>query len=143
LASQGTAQTVSQGAFQVGTDLTYPPNNYFDDRKEPAGFDVEFMTALSKAAKLEVRFQDTRFENLIIGVSGNKFDVMASTLDVKPERAKQIDFIPYMKTGVSIAVSSRVVFMEAGRISSIGTPSELREQPEGSRVSEFLRQSRH
>jgi polar amino acid transport system substrate-binding protein len=97
LASQGTAQTVSQGAFQVGTDLTYPPNNYFDDRKEPAGFDVEFMTALSKAAKLEVRFQDTRFENLIIGVSGNKFDVMASTLYVKPERAKQIDFIPYMR----------------------------------------------
>lgn len=112
------AATVEAGTLQVGTDLTYPPYNYFDDNKQPAGFDVEFMTALAKAAKLTPKFQDTRFENLILGVKSNKFDVIASTLYVKPERAQQITYVPYMKTGVSIAVKKDGGFMP-------GTPEQL------------------
>lgn len=108
---QASAGTVEAGALQVGTDLTYPPYNYFDDNKQPAGFDVELMTALAKVAKLTPKFLDTRFENLILGVKGNKFDVIASTLYVKPERAQQITFVPYMKTGVSIAVKKGSAFM--------------------------------
>lgn len=98
--------TISPGKLLVGTDLTYPPYNYFDDNNQPAGFDVEFMTALAEVADLEVNFADTRFENLIIGVSSGQFDVIASTLYVKPERAKSIDYVPYMKSGISIAVLS-------------------------------------
>lgn len=101
-----TAATITPGVLTVGTDLTYPPYNYFDSSDKPAGFDVELMTAVAKQAGLEIKFLDTRFENLIIGVRGQQFDVIASTLYVKPERAKQIDYVPYMKTGVSIAVSA-------------------------------------
>jgi len=106
LGSASTA-TITGGLLQVGTDLTYPPYDYMDASNTPSGFDVEFMKAISKAAGLEPKFLDTRFENLIIGVSGDKFDVIASALYVKPERAQQVDFIPYMKTGVSIAGSVR------------------------------------
>ena len=98
--------TIEQGVLIVGTDLTYPPYNYFDENDKPAGFDVELMTAIAEKAGLKIRFQDTRFENLILGVRGQQFDVIASTLYVKPARAKQIDYIPYMKTGMSIAVTS-------------------------------------
>jgi len=98
--------TVKAGTILVGSDLTYPPYNYFAAGNKPAGFDVELMTALAKALDEKVDFLDTRFENLIIGVRGGQFDVIASTLYVKPEREKQIDFIPYMRTGVSIAVST-------------------------------------
>ena len=98
--------TITKGVIKVGTDLTYPPYNYFGAGNKPAGFDVELMTELAKALDMKVEFQDTRFENLIIGVRGSQFDVIASTLYVKPEREKQIDFVPYMRTGVSIAVST-------------------------------------
>ena len=104
------ATTVEAGTLQIGTDLTYPPYNYFNDNKQPAGFDVDFMTLLGKTSGLKVKFLDTRFENLILGVKGNKFDVVASTLYVKPERAQQVTFIPYMKTGVSIAVAKSSSF---------------------------------
>lgn len=99
--------TIKPGVIAVGTDLTYPPYNYYDDNDKPAGFDVELMTAIAKKLGMEVEFHDTRFENLIIGVRGQQFDVIASTLYVKPARAKQIDYIPYMKTGVSIAVAAK------------------------------------
>ncbi|RQR50934.1 ABC transporter substrate-binding protein [Burkholderia sp. Bp9126] len=98
--------TVVKGVLKVGSDLTYPPYNHFAPGNQPAGFDVELMTALAKALDLKAEFVDTRFENLIIGVRGSQFDVIASTLYVKAERGKQIDFIPYMRTGVSIATAS-------------------------------------
>lgn len=98
--------TIAEGQLSVGTDLTYPPYNYFDEANVPSGFDVELMTEIAKVAGLTVEFRDTRFENLILGVKGGQFDVIASTLYVKPERAEQIDYIAYMKTGVSIAVAT-------------------------------------
>ncbi|WP_420002645.1 ABC transporter substrate-binding protein [Arenibacterium sp. LLYu02] len=110
--------TVTAGALKIGTDLTYPPYNYFDDQNAPAGFDVELMTALAEKAGLSAEFLDTRFENLILGVNGGQFDVIASTLYVKPERAERIDYIPYMKTGVSIAVAET-----SGK--SFATPNDL------------------
>ncbi len=98
--------SVEPGKLKVGSDLTYPPYNYFATGNVPSGFDVELVTELAKNAGLTPVYVDTRFENLILGVRGGQFDVIASTLYVKPERAKQIDYIPYMKTGVSIAVSA-------------------------------------
>lgn len=97
--------TIDDGVIRIGTDLTYPPYNYFDDNNAPAGFDVDLMKAISKETGSIAEFVDTRFENLILGLNSGQFDVIASTLYVKPERAKKIDYVAYMKTGVSIAVS--------------------------------------
>lgn len=119
VATTGHAQgTVTAGEIKIGTDLTYPPYNYFAEGNVPAGFDVEFMSAVAEKANLNAVFLDTRFENLILGVNGLQFDVIASTLYVKPERAEVIDYIPYMKTGVSIAVSAA-----SGK--SYATPEDL------------------
>ena len=98
--------TLVEGQLSVGSDLTYPPYNYFADGNVPAGFDVELMSEIAKVAGLTANVVDTRFENLILGVKGGQFDVIASTLYIKPERAEQIDYIPYMKTGMSIAVAT-------------------------------------
>lgn len=84
--------------LKIGTDLTYPPYNYLDG-KEAAGFDAEFMRLVAKEIPATPEFIDTRFANLIMGVNLKKFDIIASTLYVTPERAKQIEYIPYMKTG--------------------------------------------
>lgn len=100
------APLIESGELQVGIDLTYPPYEYMDTANNPAGLDVEFATLIAKAANLSAKFLDTRFENLIIGVSGDKFDIIVSSLYVTPERAKKIDYIPYVKSGVSIAVSA-------------------------------------
>lgn len=90
----------------VGTDLTYPPYNYLDG-KTASGFDADFMRLVAGEMGKEAEFLDTRFANLIMGVNLRKFDVIASTLYVTPERAKQIDYIPYMKTGgVMLALKS-------------------------------------
>ncbi|WP_197030314.1 ABC transporter substrate-binding protein [Phyllobacterium sp. UNC302MFCol5.2] len=89
--------------LRVGSDITSPPYIYFDDNKLPAGFDAEFMSLLGKAGNFKIEFLDTRFENLILGIGADKFDVIASSMFIKPERAKQIDFIPYGNAGLGFA----------------------------------------
>ncbi|WP_263406728.1 transporter substrate-binding domain-containing protein [Affinibrenneria salicis] len=82
----------------MGADLTYPPYNYIENHKA-AGFDAEFIAMVAKELNATPEFIDTRFANLIMGLNTGKFDVIASSLYMTPERAKQIDFIPYVKTG--------------------------------------------
>lgn len=99
------ASTLKQGELSIGSDLTYPPYTFLE-QKQPAGFDPEFMQLMGKQLGLQTRFLDTRFANLIQGVNTRRFDVVASALYVTPERAKQVDFLGYLKTGSSLIVRS-------------------------------------
>ncbi|MFJ2684982.1 ABC transporter substrate-binding protein [Pseudomonas sp. NPDC087342] len=95
--------TLKPGELSVGSDLTYPPYTYLE-QKQPSGFDPEFIQLIGKQLGLAPRFLDTRFANLILGVNAQRFDLVASALYVTPERAKQVDFLSYLKTGSSLMV---------------------------------------
>ncbi|MFZ4834467.1 ABC transporter substrate-binding protein [Rouxiella sp. Mn2063] len=99
------AATIHPETLTIGSDLTYPPYNYTVQGK-PAGFDAEFMQLLAAQLKLKPQVIDTRFASLILGIKMHKFDVVASTLYVTPERAQQVNFIPYMKTGGAFLVKA-------------------------------------
>ncbi len=95
--------TLLPGTLSVGSDMTYPPYTYLE-RGKPAGFDPEFMEQLGRQIGVEARFVDTRFANLVMGVNARRFDVVASALYLTPERATQVDFLPYLKSGSSLMV---------------------------------------
>ncbi|RON44163.1 amino acid ABC transporter substrate-binding protein [Pseudomonas frederiksbergensis] len=95
--------TLRPGELSVGSDLTYPPYTYLE-QKQPSGFDPEFIQLIGKQLGLAPRFLDTRFANLILGVNAQRFDLVASALYVTPERSKQVDFLSYLKTGSSLMV---------------------------------------
>lgn len=100
-ASSGELQTVAAGKLTIGSDLTYPPYDTLDG-DTPAGFDVDFMKEVAAQLDLEPEFVDTRFAQIIAGIKAGRYDVIASTLYVSAERAKEVDFIPYFQTGNSI-----------------------------------------
>jgi polar amino acid transport system substrate-binding protein len=100
-ASAAPLQTLENGVLTIGSDLTWAPFDYFE-KDAPAGFDAELMGKIAEGLSLTPRIQDTRFANLVIGLTGKKFDVVASALYITPARAKQIDYVPYLKTGGSL-----------------------------------------
>jgi len=110
LAAAAPLQTVRPGTLLVGSDLTYPPYAYLEAGK-PAGFDAEFARLLARHLKLEPVFLDTRFPDLILGMKARRFDVVASALYVTPDRVKQVDFVPYLKTGASLLVAKGSAFL--------------------------------
>jgi polar amino acid transport system permease protein len=101
----GGAQAASSddGTLRIGSDLTYPPYAYMKDGT-PTGFDPDFMRAMAKELKKQPEFVDTRFEQLITSLKSDHFDVVASALYITPDRAKQVDYIPYFTTGNSIVM---------------------------------------
>ncbi|RDV00466.1 ABC transporter substrate-binding protein [Trinickia dinghuensis] len=99
------AATLVPGVLSVGSDMTLPPYTYSDHGK-PSGFDPEFIGAVASYMKDTSKFVDTRFANLILGITGNRYDIVASALYVTPERAKVVDYVPYFMTGGSLMVSA-------------------------------------
>ncbi|OWJ98227.1 amino acid ABC transporter substrate-binding protein [Pseudomonas sp. A46] len=97
-ANASSVQPLKEGVLTIGSDLTWAPFDYFDGDK-PAGFDIELMEKVAQGMGLTPKVVDTRFANLVIGLSGKKFDVVASALYITPARAAQIDYVPYLKTG--------------------------------------------
>lgn len=89
--------------LSIGADLNYPPYDYYVDGK-PTGFDPSLLALLAKRMNVELTFSDTRFASLLLGLKSNRFDLASAGMYVTPERAQQINFLPYMKTGVSLVV---------------------------------------
>jgi polar amino acid transport system substrate-binding protein len=101
--------TLKAGVITIGSDITWPPYEHMVGSK-PAGFDVEFMDKLAGQLGLKTQFEDTRFASLILGLTGKRFDVVVSALYVTPERAQQIDYVPYLKTGGSLVTPADSAF---------------------------------
>lgn len=98
-------QTIEAGTIQVGSDQVYPPYDYIEEGVTK-GLDADVMSLIAPKLGVEVKFQDTRFANLIAGLQANRYDLIASALYVTAARAKVVDYIPYAKTGGSLMVRS-------------------------------------
>ena len=67
------------------------------------GFDIELAERFAAFLEKELKLVDMEFGSLIIAASTKKIDMIASTLMVTEERAKQIDFsLPYYRLGASV-----------------------------------------
>jgi polar amino acid transport system substrate-binding protein len=111
-AQSASAATLVPGTLTVGSDMTYPPYESLDG-STPVGFDPEFVAKMSARMKTTPKFVDTRFANLILGLTGNRYDVIVSALYVTPERAKTLDFIPYFMTGGALMANASSGFKPA------------------------------
>lgn len=107
------------GVLTVGSDTTYPPQEYIDTATNKAvGFDVDLITAVAKNMGLQVNVVTTKFDTIIDDLSNKRFDVVISAVSVTPERQKKVDFVPYFNAGESLLVL-------AGNPKNITKPADL------------------
>ncbi len=97
--------TLTPGKIIVGSDTAYPPfENVVDG--VTVGFDVDLMAEIGKRIGYEVEFKTYKFDALLTGMqTGTEFDMIASAMTIKPERAEMVDFSdPYINSNQSLAV---------------------------------------
>jgi ABC-type amino acid transport substrate-binding protein len=95
---------LQDGKLHVGVEMAFPPMEFYDELKKPAGADVELANALGKALGVEVEFVNMDFDGLIPAVQSGQVDVAISAMTITRERSAQVDFVPYLEMGSGILV---------------------------------------
>jgi polar amino acid transport system substrate-binding protein len=76
----------------IGSDIQYPPYEYYDENKKITGFDVEITKLLAKEMGYEIKFEDMAFTALIPALMSGKIDAIVSAMSATPSRMKKVDF---------------------------------------------------
>ncbi len=131
----------------IGTDATYPPFEFVDERGQISGVSVEIGREIAKSMGREVEFRNLNFDGLITALKTGSIDIIISSMTANEERRKSIDFSdPYVRTGLSILLSKNSTIQKgeelkvAGRrlVVRLGTTGEMwarKELPEAKFVS--------
>ncbi|MGL5407090.1 MAG: ABC transporter substrate-binding protein [Propionibacteriaceae bacterium] len=113
------AQIQQKGKLVVGSEVGYPPMEYYDtDGKTILGFDKALSDVLSQKLGVPVEWQNSNFDGLITQLDSGRVDlVMASMMD-SSERQQKADFVDYY-------LESSVLLSKAGNPNKISTMNDL------------------
>ncbi|WP_462325175.1 ABC transporter substrate-binding protein [Desulfoplanes sp.] len=81
----------------------YPPFNFYNDKNELVGFDVDVAKEVAK--RLGVTFEPvtTEWSGIIEGLRAGTYDGILGSMAVTPQREKVVDFsVPYYYSGAQV-----------------------------------------
>jgi polar amino acid transport system substrate-binding protein len=80
------------GTIVIGTEGAYPPMNFFKG-KDLVGFEIDLTNAVAKKLGLKTEWKALSFDALLPALGQGKFDMVAASHTITPERAKAVDFL--------------------------------------------------
>jgi polar amino acid transport system substrate-binding protein len=97
------ADIASDGKLVVGSDASYPPNEFTaEDGKTITGMDVDLGTAVAQKLGLKADFQNSAFDGIIPGIQAGKYEAGISSFSINPERLQTVDMISYYTAGTKL-----------------------------------------
>ncbi|HET9050570.1 MAG TPA: ABC transporter substrate-binding protein [Candidatus Dormibacteraeota bacterium] len=97
----------SRGTLSVAADASYAPNEFIDtDGSTVIGMDADLAKALGQVMGLSVTLTNVKFDNIIPGLAGGKYDLGMSSFTDTKEREKTVDFVTYFSAGTSFFVKA-------------------------------------
>ncbi len=107
-----------KGKLAICTDFPYPPQEFFDDKGNPQGSDVEIGGEIAKRLGLQAQFINSVFDTIVAAVKSGKCDIIISAQNITEERKKAVNMIPYFKAGQGMLA-------QKGNPQKIKTPLDL------------------
>jgi polar amino acid transport system substrate-binding protein len=90
----------SDGKLVIGTDSSYPPNEFLDtDGKTVIGWDVDLFNAIAAKLGLKTEWQSAVFDAIIPGIESGKYEMGVSSFFITDDRKKQADMVSYYNVG--------------------------------------------
>jgi polar amino acid transport system substrate-binding protein len=88
----------------VGTDASYAPNEFLaGDGSTIQGADVDLFNAVAAKLGVKAEYQNAKFESIILGVTGGKYDMGVSSFTINADRMKQVNMVSYYEAGTQWA----------------------------------------
>jgi polar amino acid transport system substrate-binding protein len=110
--SSGTGTTAASGSssktYVLATSADFPPfsSRSSDNPNDIVGFEPNMMKAVMGHLGLKYKWVTSDFNGLIPAVQSGRSDAVVSDVYDTPEREKVVDFVDYLKTGLSVMVTS-------------------------------------
>ena len=108
IAGCGGQSAEKEAVLKVGTNATYVPFEFKNDKDEYAGFDMELAQQIAERLHRKLEIRNIAFDGLIPAMLTGELDMIASGMVVTPERAQKVDFIPYYQAGLGILLNPNV-----------------------------------
>ncbi|HZK48374.1 MAG TPA: basic amino acid ABC transporter substrate-binding protein [Thermoleophilia bacterium] len=95
--------TLEAGKLQAGSDTSFAPFEFSDEKGGYIGFDVDLVTAIAKKIGLEAAVVATAWDGIIPNLVADRYDIIMSAMTITEERQQQIDFTDgYIDTNLAI-----------------------------------------
>lgn len=88
----GSLAQAQDRTIRFGTDATYPPFESTTPSGEIVGFDIDLAKAMCERLKATCTFQNQGWDGIIPALRAKKFDVIASSMSITPERERAVAF---------------------------------------------------
>lgn len=99
------AKIKDDGKLLIGTEGTYPPFSFHDEKGNLTGFDVEISREVAKRLGVDAEFSETQWDALFAGLDAKRFDMIANQVGIREDRQKKYDFSnPYISSAAVLVV---------------------------------------
>ena len=96
---------IKDGTLTVCVGTATPPTAFIEEDGTNIGAEIDLAVALADELGLTTEYAEYAFPGRIPALQSKQCDVIMSSIYIKPEREEIVDFVPYMTTGSSVAVS--------------------------------------
>ncbi|OCA88353.1 amino acid ABC transporter substrate-binding protein [Bacillus sp. FJAT-27225] len=99
------AKVKDEGKLVVGTEGTYAPFSFHNDKGELTGFDVEIAREVGKRLGVDVEFQETNWDAIFAGLDAKRFDMIANQVGIRPDRQEKYLFSEPYITSAAVLIT--------------------------------------
>ena len=86
-----------KGVITIGTEGTYRPFSYRDEKEELRGYDIEVAKAVADKLGLKTEFREINWDGLFAALDTREIDLVMNQAEVTKERKEKYDFSePYL-----------------------------------------------
>lgn len=106
LAKMVPANVGQDGKLVIGSDASYPPNEFYDtDGQTFIGMDVDLGKAIAQKLGLTAEFRNSAFGAILLGIESGKYEAGISSFTINADRTKSVDMVSYFNVGTKAAVA--------------------------------------
>lgn len=93
------------GEIKFSMSGGYPPFNYYDDKNQLVGFDIDVCNEVAKRLDVEFTPVPNEWSGIIEGLRSGVYDGILGSMAITAEREEVVDFsIPYYYSGAQLVV---------------------------------------
>ena len=88
-----------QKKIRIAVDTTYPPMEFESVDGKTIGLDIDWARELASQLKVEAEFITMPWDGILAGLKSDRYDIIMSSMNITPEREKEVNFVEYMAMG--------------------------------------------